>query len=83
MRTKLDIVDMLESEEGFVRLVLNSGVVEYGEPLEIIFDEDDKGMDTIKTLVFKPYFGRNEHYYGVADIEAYEPCDEEDIPPYE
>lgn len=82
MEFKLDILDQLEEETGFVRLVLTSGVIEYGEPLIITWAGED---DTIKEIMFEPYFNPNgiKHFYRLEDIESYEPCKEEDIPPYE
>ncbi len=80
---KLDIIDLLDAEEGFVALTLKSGAIEFGEPLAIIYDEDDEGWETVKTILFKSYYGMNKIKYGLNDIESFIPIDEEDIPPYE
>lgn len=79
---KLDILDLLEEETGFVRLVLTSGAIEYGKPGIVCWGGED---DTIKEIMFEPYFNPNEikRFYRIEDIESYDPCGEEDIPPYE
>lgn len=76
----LDIIDKLDGEEGFVELVLKSGEVVLGEPLCIIYNEDEDGWDTIKRILFKPYFGLYSRDYGLDDIVSYKPIAEEDIP---
>lgn len=78
-----DILDKLQDEEGFVRLVLASGEIVYGKPDCITYDEDQNGFDTIKDIRFEPWFGTRAVYYRLEDIASYEPVDEEDIPPYE
>lgn len=83
MNRKLDIIDKLDGEDGFVQLVLKSGGIEFGTPVCIIYNEDEEGFDTIKRILFMPYFGLHSIDYGLDDIESYEPIDEEDIPPYE
>lgn len=82
MEFKLDILDQLEEETGFVRLDLTSGTIEYGEPLIITWAGED---DTIKEILFKPYFNPYgiKKLYREEDIKSYEPCNEEDIPPHE
>ncbi|MBR3715833.1 MAG: hypothetical protein IKM18_08000 [Clostridia bacterium] len=80
MNRKLDIIDKLDGEEGFVELVLKSGGVEFGEPLGIIYNEDENGWDTIKRILFKPYFGLHSKDYGLDDIASYKPITEDDIP---
>ena len=85
MKPKLDILDKLENETGFVRLVLASGGIIYGKPDCICWAEDEDGDDTIKEIMFEPYFnlyGINK-FYREEDIKSYEPCEEEEIPPYE
>lgn len=79
----LDILDKLENEIGFVRIVLSSGAIVYGKPDCIVYDEDEEGFDTIKTIRFEPYTNQTAIYYKKEDISSYEQCDEEDIPPSE
>lgn len=85
MTLELNILDKLENETGFVRLVLTSGEIVYGKPEMICWAEDEDGDDTIEEIMFDPYFNFNnvKTFYRLEDIESYEPCKEEDIPPYE
>lgn len=83
MNRKLDIIDRLDAEEGYVQLTLKTGGIEFGQPVCISYNEDENGWDTIKRIIFKPYFGLHSKDYGLDDIESYEPIDEEDIPPHE
>lgn len=76
----LDIIDKLDNEDGFVKLVLTSGKVVYGRPLMVDWLEDENGWDTIKRIAFKPYNSEFERDYGLEDIVSYEPINEEDIP---
>lgn len=76
----LDIIDKLDGEEGFVELVLKSGENQYGEPLSIIYNEDEDGWDTIKRILFKPYMGSHYIDYGLDDIISFKPIAKEDIP---
>ena len=83
MTAKLDILDRLQDEEGFVRLVLTSGEITFGKPKSIVYDEDEEGWETIKTIMFEPFMGEHMMFYGLDDVESYEPYKEEEIPPYE
>lgn len=80
---ELDIIDKLQEEKGFVRLVLKSGEIVYGFPQIIVYEEDEEGYETVKTIMFKPYFGLHEKFYKLEEIDSYEPINEDDIPPYE
>ena len=85
MKVKLDILDRLENETGFVRLVLTSGEIVYGKPDCICWAEDEDGDDTIKEIMFEPFFNRCgiNKFYRLEDVDSYEPCEEGDIPPYQ
>ena len=83
MNPKIDILDRLQEENGFVRLVLASGEIVFGRPQCIVYDEDDEGWDTIKTIMFDPWGGPHLVFYKEEDIKSFNPCKEEDIPPYE
>ena len=83
MTEQIDIVDRLQDEEGFVRIVLTSGEVVFGMPLCIVYDEDEDGWETIKTIMVRPWFGLHNAFYRLEDIESYAPIAEEDIPPHE
>lgn len=74
---ELDIIDKLDGEEGFVELVLKSGDVQYGEPLGIIYNEDEEGWDTVKRILFKPYLGLHSKDYELDDIVSYKPIKKE------
>lgn len=43
MTSKLNILDRLEDEKGFVKLVLAPGKVVYGKPEIICWSEDEEG----------------------------------------
>ena len=77
---ELDILDKLQDANSYVRLVLIDGVVEYGYPHCIVYEEDEDGYETIKTIRFIPYFGIHDKYYKEHEIKSFEPIAEEDIP---
>lgn len=79
----IDILDGLEEVNGFVRLSLKSGEIIFGKPDCIVWDEDDEGMDTIKTIRFEPFEGGFAKYFKVEDIESFDEWQEEDIPLHE
>ena len=77
----IDILDRLQDEEGYVRLVLSSGIIVFGKPDCIVFD--DEGDEVIKRIRFEPWNGIYAVYYGIDDIKEYDRIDEDDIPPSE
>ncbi len=80
-QSNLDIIDRLDGvEDGYVKLLLSTGVVVYGMPLGIIYNEDNNGWDTIKRIVVKPYHSPHSQDYGLEDILSFELIDEYDIP---
>jgi len=86
MGKKIDILDQLENTSSYVRLVLKNGQIEYGYPENIVFLENEEGWETIKRIVFSPYYAVSVSQwkdYGLEDIESFEPVKEEDIPPHE
>jgi len=83
LKTTIDILDRLEEEKGYVRLVLTSGEIVFGIPQCIVYDEDEDGWETIKTIMFDPCGGQHSVFYKAEDIKSYDNCKEEDIPPYE
>ena len=80
MIDNLDIIDRLDNEDGFVKLVLRSGRVVYGRPLLVDWSEDDEGWDTIKGILFKPYNSKSEEVINEDEIDYYEAIEEADIP---
>lgn len=83
MKTMIDILDRLQDEDGYVRLVLKSGKIVFGIPQCIVYDEDDEGWETVKQIMFDPWDGLHSVFYKEEDIESYDTCNEEDIPPFE
>ena len=83
MNQTIDILDKLQEEEGYVRLVLRSGEIVFGRPQCIVYDEDDEGWETVKTLMFELWESRKMTFYKPEDIESYDQCKVKDIPPYE
>ncbi len=79
----MDLLDKLQEESGYVMLTLASGEIVFGLPQCIVWEEDDNGMETVKTIMFDPFFGFNSVFYKLEDVKSYEPIDEEDIPPHE
>lgn len=79
----IDILDRLQVQKGFVRLVLSSGEIVFGKPDCIVYDEDENGDETIKRIRFEQWDETFAQYYGVEDIKEYDPIDEDDIPPTE
>ena len=80
---KIDILDRLQVQKGYVRLILASGVVVFGKPDCIVFDEDENGDEVIKRIRFEQWDEIYAQYYGVDDIKEFDPIDEDDIPPAE
>lgn len=79
----LDILDKLQSMDGYVRLVLKSGKIIFGKPDCIVWDEDAEGWDTIKTIRVEPIEGGFAKYFKAEDIESFSQCNEKDIPSFE
>lgn len=79
----IDILDKLQAVNGYVRLVLKSGEIMFGKPDCVVWDEDEDGYDTIKTIRFEPFEGGFAKYFKMEDVESFDECEEEDIPPFE
>ena len=75
---ELDILDELENEKGYVRLVLSSGRIVFGKPDCIIIDENDDEKIRFENWDMSP-----ASYYGIDDIKSFERYREDEIPPYE
>jgi hypothetical protein len=69
---RIDILDDLQSTDGFVRLFLTSGETMDGVPDCIVWYEDEEGWDTIKTIRFEPVGRTTAMYFKVEDIERFE-----------
>lgn len=76
----IDILDKLQAVDGYVRLVLKSGEIVFGKPDCIVYDEDEDGYDTIKSIRFEPWENEYAKYYKEEDIQDFDEYDEEDIP---
>lgn len=79
----IDILDKLQSVNGYVRLVLKNGEIQFGKPDCIVYDEDEEGFDTIKTIRFEPWDGIYALYYKADEIQSFDEVNEEEIPPAE
>ena len=79
MKGELDLLDQLEQETGFVRLVLSSGEIVYGKPLIITWAGED---DMIPEIMFNPYDNLRGimQFYRLEEIESFEKCSEGEIP---
>lgn len=80
MNQNIDILDLLQEEKGYVKLLLTSGKEVFGRPLFIAFDEDDEGWETIKMICFKRWPEKRSIFYKLDDIQSYERCKKEDLP---
>ena len=76
----IDILDKLQNVDGFVRLVLKSGEIIFGQPDCIVWDEDEEGWETIKTIRFEPYLSNQAIYFKADEINSFDECEEEEIP---
>lgn len=79
----IDILDKLQNVDGFVRLITKSGEIMFGHPDCIVWDEDEQGWETVKTLRFEPYFSNQSVYLKVDEIESFDEYEESEIPPTE
>lgn len=79
----MDILDKLQSEDGYVRIVMSSGAIMFGKPDCIVYDEDENGDEIIKKIRFETWGEPYADYFGIDDIAEYDQIDEEDIPPAE
>lgn len=68
----IDILDRLQNVDGFVRLVLKSGEIMFGHPDCVVWDEDEDGWATVKTIRFEPYFSNQAVYFKTDEIESFE-----------
>lgn len=80
MNQNIDILDRLQEEEGYIRLVLTDGRIIYGLAQCVVYDEDENGWDTEKRIMLEPYPYGNSRFFGIDDIASYECVKEEDIP---
>ncbi len=77
-----DILDVLQEENGYVRLSLSDGSTLYGLPQCVVYDEDENGWDTIKSIMFDPYPLGHSLFLSASEIISYERIKKEDIPEY-
>jgi len=80
---KIDILDRLQEEDGFVRMVLASGKILFCKPKCIVYDEDCDGWETDKQIMVEPFGFENMMYFREEDIQSYEVWEEKNIPPCE
>ena len=71
----IDVLDKLQAVDGYVRLILKSGEIVFGKPDCIVYDEDEDGYDTIKTIRFEPIGNEYAKYYKEEDIQEFNECE--------
>ena len=82
----MDILDELESMEGYVRLTLKSGDIIYGRSDCIVFDEIERDeenyedFEVVESLLFLPMNEKYVYYLTENDVESFSECRIEDIP---
>lgn len=69
---KYDILDRLQEEEGYVRLHLSNGKTLCGLPQCVVYDEDENGWDTVKSIMFDPYPFDHSIFLSATEIASYE-----------
>lgn len=79
----IDILDELQAVNGYVRMVLKSGEIIFGKPDCIVYDEDDEGFETVKSIRFEPWNEIHATYFREDDIESFDEVKESEIPPTE
>lgn len=79
----IDILDELQAVNSHVRLVLKSGEIMFGKPDCIVWDEDEDGWETVKTIRFEPFEGGHAKYFKEEDVESFDEWAEEEIPLFE
>ena len=82
MNLNYDILDVLQEENGYVCLSLSDGSTLYGLPQCVVYDEDENGWDTVKSLMFDPYPPGYSVFLNATEIVSYERVKKEDIPKY-
>ena len=83
LNPKIDILDRLQEVNGYVRLVMASGEVIFGRPQCIVYDEDDEGWETVKTIMFEPWNGIHPVFFTEEEIESFDEWKKDEIPPVE
>ena len=76
---KIDVLDQLQSEKGYVKVLLKSGEAEYGKADCIFFDEDEEEREE-KRILFYPYGNQSPKALALEEVVEYERCNESDIP---
>lgn len=70
----LDILDRLQAENGLVRLVLSNGMIAYGKPDCIVYDEYGDGDEVYKMIRFEPLNETQAVHLRLHDIAEYTRC---------
>ena len=76
----IDILDELQDVNGYVKVLLRSGIILYGVPDCVEFDDDEETGEIIKSICFIPMNKQYMYYLREDDIESYTKCRKEDIP---
>ena len=83
MNPKTDILDRLQEVNGYVRLVMASGEIIFGRPQCIVYDEDNEGWETIKTIMFHPWNSIHPVFFTEEEIKSFDEWKKDEIPPVE
>ena len=70
--SQIDVLDMLQEMNDYVKLVLTSGEIIIGLPHCIVYDEDEDGWETIKYIKFDPWKGQHSRFFKEEEIESFE-----------
>ena len=76
----IDILDELQDVNGCVQVLLRSGIILYGVPDCVEFDDDEETGEIIKSILFFPMNKKYVYNLTEDDIVSFTECRKEDIP---
>ena len=76
----IDILDELQDVNGYVKVLLRSGIILYGVPDCVEFDDDEETGEIIKSILFFPMNKKYVYNLTEDDIVSFTECRKEDIP---
>ena len=76
----IDILDELQDVNGYVKVLLRSGIILYGVPDCVEFDDDEETGEIIKSILFFPMNKKYVYNLTENDIVSFTECRKEDIP---
>lgn len=80
MNSYYDILDQLQDEESYVQLFLTDGSTIFGLPQCIVWNEDENGWETIKSLMFDPRPYKCSVFFMEGQIESYRRVSKDELP---